>query len=95
MSPAGTRFEISAAYRHLQHVCVCDAHWELSCVDLIDADWDGRAVRATAPGQGVNADWQRPTLCRAVHVEPLPYSAEGIVAPQLVVQARVADEHHA
>jgi hypothetical protein len=38
LSLEGRRFELPARYRHLEHVCVRYARWDLGRVDLVDPD---------------------------------------------------------
>ncbi|EIF31868.1 LOW QUALITY PROTEIN: integrase family protein [Burkholderia sp. Ch1-1] len=81
VSLAGTRFEIPSAYRHLQRVHLRYARWDLSGVDLVDAD-SGTVLCPLRPlDKAANADGQRRRL-DAVNVEPPPASAPGI-APLL------------
>ena len=81
VSLAGTRFEIPSAYRHLQRVHLRYARWDLSGVDLVDAD-SGAVLCPLRPlDKAANADGQRRRL-DAVNVEPPPASAPGI-APLL------------
>lgn len=81
VSLAGTRFEIPSAYRHLQRVHLHYARWDLSGVDLVDAD-SGAVLCPLRPlDKAANADGQRRRL-DAVNVEPPPASTPGI-APLL------------
>jgi putative transposase len=80
VSLAGTRFEIPSAYRHLQRVRLRYARWDLSRVDLVDADSDAVLCPLRPLDKAANADRQRRRL-DAVNVEPLP-AAPGI-APLL------------
>jgi len=81
VSLAGTRFEIPSAYRHLQRVHLRYARWDLSGVDLVDADSDAVLCPLRPLDKAANADGQRRRL-DAVNVEPPPASAPGI-APLL------------
>ncbi|MFT0175054.1 DDE-type integrase/transposase/recombinase [Paraburkholderia mimosarum] len=81
VSLAGTRFEIPSAYRHLQRVRLRYARWDLSRVDLIDADSDAVLCPLRPLDKAANADGQRRRL-DAANVEPPPASAPGI-APLL------------
>jgi putative transposase len=77
----GTRFEIPSAYRHLQRVHLRYARWDLSRVDLVDADSDAVLCPLRPLDKAANADGQRRRL-DAVNAEPPPASAPGI-APLL------------
>ena len=77
----GTRFEIPSAYRHLQRVHLRYARWDLSRVDLVDADSDAVLCPLRPLDKAANADGQRHRL-DAVNAEPPPASAPGI-APLL------------
>ncbi|MDE3130018.1 MAG: transposase, partial [Acidobacteriota bacterium] len=62
VSLAGTRFEIPSAYRHLQRVRLRYARWDLSRVDLVDAD-SGAVLCPLRPlDKAANADGQRRRL---------------------------------
>jgi transposase InsO family protein len=61
-SLAGRRFEIPARYRHLNHIHLRFARWDLTCVDLIDAR-TGAILCAVKPlDKAANADGQRRAL---------------------------------
>ena len=61
-SLAGRRFEIPARYRHLNHVHLRYARWDLSRVDLIDAR-TGAILSPVKPlDKAANADGQRRAL---------------------------------
>ncbi|MFT0174312.1 DDE-type integrase/transposase/recombinase [Paraburkholderia mimosarum] len=78
----GTRFEIPSAYRHLQRVRLRYARWDLSRVDLIDADSDAVLCALRPLDKAANADGQRRRLDAIDVVEPIPDSTPGI-APLL------------
>jgi putative transposase len=63
-SLAGRRFEIPARYRHLNHVQLRYARWDLSRVDLVDAR-TGTILCSVKPlDKAANADAQRRALDR-------------------------------
>jgi transposase InsO family protein len=64
-SLAGNRFEIPARYRHLEHVNLRYARWDLSKVDLVDGR-TGATLCAVRPlDKGANANGQRRALSPA------------------------------
>jgi len=70
VSLAGTRFEIPSAYRHLQRVRLRYARWDLSRVDLVDAD-SGTVLCPLRPlDKAANADGQRRRLEAVTASEP-------------------------
>ncbi|OXJ22547.1 IS481 family transposase [Burkholderia sp. HI2714] len=70
VSLAGTRFEIPSAYRHLQRVRLRYARWDLSRVDLVDAD-SGTVLYPLRPlDKAANADGQRRRLEAVSASEP-------------------------
>jgi putative transposase len=80
-SLAGRRFEIPARYRHLSHVHLRYARWDLTRVDLIDAR-TGAILCAVKPlDKAANADGQRRAL-DAPDTEATPTPSSGI-APLL------------
>lgn len=82
VSLAGTRFEIPSAYRQLRQVRLRYARWDLSHVDLIDAD-SGTVLCPLRPlDKAANADGQRRRL-DAVNVTPPPTASPPGVAPLL------------
>jgi transposase InsO family protein len=71
-SLAGRRFEIPARYRHLNHVHLRYARWDLSRVDLIDAR-TGAILCAVKPlDKAANADGQRRALDPPEDASPTP-----------------------
>jgi putative transposase len=65
----GVRFELPAAYRHLEELCVSYARWDLSQVDLVDAR-TGAILCAVFPlDKSARADGQRALLHAATAVE--------------------------
>ncbi|SAL07083.1 Integrase core domain protein [Caballeronia calidae] len=81
VSLAGTRLEIPSAYRHLERVQLRYARWDLSRVDLIDADRGSVLCPLRPLDKAANADGQRRRL-DVINVEQPPASAPGI-APLL------------
>lgn len=82
VSLAGTRFEIPSAYRQLRQVRLRYARWDLSHVDLIDAD-SGAVLCPLRPlDKAANADGQRRRL-DALNVTPRPGANPPGLAPLL------------
>ena len=80
---AGTRFEIPSAYRQLHRVHLRYARWDLSHVDLVDAD-SGAVLCALRPlDKAANADGQRRRLDPASTSVPKPVASAPGVAPLL------------
>lgn len=81
VSLAGRRFEVPARYRHLQHLNLRYARWDLSTVDLIDAR-RGAVLCALYPlDKAANAGARRRAL-DPVTVAPTPPAPSGM-APLL------------
>jgi transposase InsO family protein len=82
VSLSGRRFEVPSAYRHLKHVVVRYARWDLGHVWL----WDPRADRPLAPlfplDKARNADGRRRVLSQLAGPGEVPPPASGI-APLL------------
>jgi hypothetical protein len=82
-SLAGTRFEIPSRYRHLEHINLRYARWDLSRVDLVDAR-TGAILCAVKPlDKSANANGQRRTLS-AASVDLSPMAPKGM--PALMTQ---------
>lgn len=80
-SLAGRRFEIPARYRHLNHVHLRYARWDLSRVDLIDARTGAILCPVKPLDKAANADGQRRALDPpATDAQPTPPSG---IAPLL------------
>jgi len=83
VSLGGTRFEIPARYRHLEHVNLRYARWDLSKVDLVDGR-TGATLCAVKPlDKSTNANGQRRALSPAA-VDLSPVAPIGL--PALMTQ---------
>lgn len=81
VSLEGRRYEIPARYRHLQHIHLRYARWDLSVVDLIDAR-RGTVLCALAPiDKAANASGRRRALAAATVIDTPP--GESGIAPLL------------
>jgi putative transposase len=72
VSLAGGRFEIPSRYRHLQHVSLRYARWDLSRVDLVDAHTGAILCPVKPLDKSANANGQRRRLSPAeINLSPL------------------------
>jgi transposase InsO family protein len=85
VSVVGTRFEIPSRYRHLEHVNLRYARWDLSRVDLVDAR-TGAVLCAVKPlDKSANANGQRRTLSpAALDLTPMPPKSMPALMTQLL-----------
>jgi transposase InsO family protein len=87
ISLAGTRFEIPAAYHHLDRVHLRYARWDLSRVDLVDAR-TGQILCPLYPlDKSANADGQRRArMSVAARTEAEPTSSPAPLLRQLIAE---------
>jgi putative transposase len=87
VSLAGARFEVPAAYRHLTHVHLRYARWDLTRVDLVDAR-AGQILCALRPlDKSANADGQRRALVpKATDSVPTPPCGMAPLLRQLIAE---------
>jgi hypothetical protein len=73
VSLEGNRFEIPSRYRHLEHVHLQYARWDLSRVDLVDQRTGAILCQVLPLDKSANANGQRRRLApRTVNLSPLP-----------------------
>jgi hypothetical protein len=83
VSLAGTRFEIPSRHRHLEHINLRYARWDLSRVDLVDARTGAILCGIKPLDKSANASGQRRTLSPA-SVDLSPMAPKGL--PALMTQ---------